>query len=94
VEIDPDIDKAYFKEDKISARVVIATKNGRKIEKFVGIPSGDPRNPLSQQEIEDKFTNQALYSLKADVVETIKEKIYEFEAIEDISTLMPLLAGA
>jgi 2-methylcitrate dehydratase PrpD len=94
VEIDPELDKAYFKEDKISARVVIATKNGRKIEKFVGIPSGDPRNPLSQQEIEDKFTNQALYSLKADVVETIKEKIYEFETIEDISTLMPLLAGA
>ena len=93
VETDPDIDKAYFEEDKISARVVITTQKGEKFEKYVGTPSGDPRNPISQQEIEDKFKDQASYSLKPDEVEPIIQKIYEFEDIEDISTLMSLLAG-
>jgi 2-methylcitrate dehydratase PrpD len=94
VEVDPELDKAYFEEDKISAHMIITTQNGEKLEKYVGTPSGDPRNPLSQQEIEDKFRNQAFYSLKVDEVEMIMEKIYEFETIEDISTLMSLLAGA
>jgi 2-methylcitrate dehydratase PrpD len=94
VELDPEIDKSYFNEDKISARVKITTQNGKEFEKFVGVPSGDPQNPLNIEEIEDKFRNQAMYSFKADEVEMIMKKIYEFETLEDISSLMSLLAGA
>jgi 2-methylcitrate dehydratase PrpD len=93
VKLDPELDKGYFEEDQIAARVEITTIKGDKLEKLVNIPSGDPRNPLSNQKIEDKFRNQALYSLEANQVERIIEKIYEFETIEDISTLMSLLAG-
>lgn len=94
VKIDPEIDRSYFEEDQLSARVEIMTQNGDKLERFVGTPSGDPRNPISNQAIEEKFRNQALYSLEPSQVERIIEKIYEFETIEDISTLMSLLAGA
>jgi 2-methylcitrate dehydratase PrpD len=94
VEMDPEINKAYFEEAKISARVVITTQKGKKFEHFVDTPSGDPRNPLSKKEIEEKFKNQALYSLKVHEVETIMKKIDEFETIEDISVFMSLLAGS
>ena len=93
VETDPEIDRDYFAEDKISARVVITTEEGKEFEKYVGIPSGDPRNPLSQQKIEDKFRNQAAYAIEPDQIEAVIQKIYEFESIEDISDLMSLLAG-
>jgi 2-methylcitrate dehydratase PrpD len=94
VETDPDIDKAYFAEDKISARVVIKTKEGKEFEKYVGIPSGDPRNPLSQQKIEDKFRNQAAYVLEPDQIEAVIQQIYEFEALENVSSLMALVQGS
>ena len=93
VETDPGIDRAYFDEDKISARVKISTNSGDAFEKFVGIPSGDPRHPISQSNIEDKFRNQALYVLGSEDVDRVMEEIYAFEKLEDISDLMSLLMG-
>jgi 2-methylcitrate dehydratase PrpD len=94
VETDPDIDRDYFNNDQISARVSITTTSGDLFEKYVGIPSGDPRNPISQAEIEDKFRNQALYALKPDQVDAVIDSIYHFEDIADVSTFMPLLKGS
>ena len=93
VKLDHGIDKKYFEEDKISSRVEITTENGETFEKSVDIPTGDPRNPLSKEEIEEKFRNQALYSLKEEDVGKVIEKIYDLENIKDISDLTSLLAG-
>jgi 2-methylcitrate dehydratase PrpD len=93
VEVDPELDKAYFEKDQLSARVEITTQKGQKFETFVGVPTGDPRNPLTQQEIEDKFRNQAAYVLGEKEVEAVIAKIYDWENIEDISVLMSALAG-
>jgi len=73
--------------------VEITTEKGKKIETFVGIPTGDPRNPLTQQEIEGKFRNQALYSLSEQEVEEVIEQIYDFENLDDVSDLMSSLIG-
>ena len=62
-------------------------------ETFVGIPRGDPRNPLTDGEIEDKFRNQAEYVLGDDEIERVISTILDFEKLEDISELMSLLAG-
>jgi len=93
VEIDPEMDRAYFEEDKLSARVEIVTEKGEKLERFVDIPKGDPLNPLTDQEIEEKFRNQASYSVKEEEIETVIRKIYDLENIDDISDLMVSLAG-
>ena len=94
VELDPEIDKAYFEEDRLSSRVKIITEKGEMLERFVEIPKGDPLNPLTNQEIEDKFRNQASYSLKAGEIETAIQRIYDFENIDDVSDLMSRLAGS
>lgn len=94
VETDPEIDQAYFDDDKISARVQITTTAGDRFEKFIGVPSGDPQRPISQGEIEDKFRNQALYSLKPNQIDQVIETICQFETIEDIAAFMPLLQGS
>jgi hypothetical protein len=52
------------------------------------------QRPISQGEIEDKFRNQALYSLEPHQVDPIIETIYRFETIEDISAFMLLLQGS
>lgn len=93
VDTDAEIDRAYFENDKISARVEISTTAGERFEKFIEVPSGDPRRPLSKSEIEGKFRNQALYSFEPPRVDQIIETIYRFETLEDISAFMSLLQG-
>jgi 2-methylcitrate dehydratase PrpD len=93
VELDPELDKAYFERDQLSARVEITTKGGATFETYVEIPRGDPRNPLTDREIEDKFRNQALYSLQEEEVEEAIRTIYDFENLDSVSDLMSLLTG-
>jgi 2-methylcitrate dehydratase PrpD len=91
VTVDQEMDKAYFAEDRLSARVEITTNAGDTLEKYVKIPLGDPRNPLSKAEIEAKFRSQAAHCLDAETIDTVVDKIFDFENIEDISTFMPML---
>lgn len=93
VELDPELDKAYFDKDQLSARVEITTKGGETLEEYVEIPRGDPRNPLPDREIEDKFRNQALYSLEEQEVEKAIDVIYDLENLDSVSDLMSLLTG-
>jgi len=93
VEVDPELDKAYFDRDQLAARVEITTRRGGKFEAFVDVPTGDPRNPLTVEEIEDKFRNQALYALDEEEVEDAMGMIADFENLDSVSGLMSLLAG-
>ena len=50
---DSEIEKTFPRE--WPARVVIETKSGGRHESFVRFPKGDPENPLSWDEMSDKF---------------------------------------
>ena len=51
---DPEIEAAFPKLQKV--RVVITTTDGRTLEKRLDYPKGDPRNPLTDEEIAGKFS--------------------------------------
>lgn len=51
---DPEIEAAFPKLQKV--RVVITTTDGRTLEKRLDYPKGDPRNPLTDDEIAGKFS--------------------------------------
>jgi 2-methylcitrate dehydratase PrpD len=88
--VDADIDRAYWEEEKMSARVEIVQQSGKTVEMFAEIPTGDPRNPLSRQQIEDKFRNQAACSLEEEEIEGVIQKINELENVSDVTELMNL----
>jgi len=90
--VDPELDKAYFEKDQLSARVEIGTERGT-FERFVDVPTGDPRNPLTTEEIEAKFRNQAAYVLEEVEIDQVIEKIYDFENLETVSDLVSSLGG-
>ena len=94
VEVDAALDRAYFEENRISARVEILKENGERFEKFVGIPKGDPLNPLTDGEREEKFRHLAAYSLKNHEIEAVIERVYELEKTDDISEMMSTLSGS
>ncbi|MCK5835715.1 MAG: MmgE/PrpD family protein [Desulfobacula sp.] len=92
VNVDPDLDKRYVQADELSARVEVITRKNESLDSFVKIPLGDPRNPLSMEEVEDKFRNQASYVLDKKKIDQAIQMILDFDNLDTINELMALLA--
>jgi 2-methylcitrate dehydratase PrpD len=93
VNLDPELECIYVEDGEQTARVEVITLNGESWSEFVRIPSGDPRNPLTSEAIEDKFRTQASYVLESAAVEQAVKLIKDFENLSDIGELMALLGG-
>ncbi len=93
VNIDPELDRVYVNEGEQTAKVEVITLSGASYSEHIKIPSGDPRNPLSYGEIEDKFVTQASYVLNQETIKRVLELIADFENLEDIKAFMALLMG-
>ncbi|MFH1626061.1 MAG: MmgE/PrpD family protein [Pseudomonadota bacterium] len=72
------------------ARVSIRTRDGRRYEKHVTTPKGDPRNPLSREELEEKFMRLASKVVSTDKSRRIVEKIGVLEKLDNINELIEL----
>ena len=93
VRVDPELDRLYFETNEISARVELTTQQDEKFIQFIDIPSGDPRNPITREEVEDKFHTQAAYVLDNDSISQAINMINEFENLDHIVDLMATVAG-
>ena len=80
---DPSIEQTFPRE--WPARVAIHRCNGQIHEKFVRYPKGDPENPLSWNEMADKFRTLAGRVLPADRCERI---------IQELATAKPAILAA
>jgi len=63
----------------------ITTKDGKKYKSAVEFPKGDPENPLSQEELEDKFKELIEKVLPLNKVEDLIGKINKLEGVQDMS---------
>ncbi|MEH0019428.1 MAG: MmgE/PrpD family protein [Desulfobacter sp.] len=93
VHTDPALDRRYVKDKELSARVEVATCKGDILDRFVEIPLGDPRNPLSPEQVRDKFMRQATHVLNSDAAAQAMALVDRFETLETVDDLMGLLAG-
>jgi len=93
VTVDPELDRRYFETDEISARVELTTQLDEKFVQFIDIPSGDPRNPITNEDIEDKFRTQASYVLNSERISQAVDMINEFDKLDHIADLMATVAG-
>ncbi|RZK38533.1 MAG: MmgE/PrpD family protein [Pedobacter sp.] len=72
------------------AQVEVLLTDGRRFEHIVELPKGEPENPISDQELEDKFISLALYSGKSeDQCAQILKATWNIE--HDLDKLYPLL---
>ena len=74
----------------LDAKVVVTTRDGRKIERFVRIPKGQPQNKMTAAEMEEKFRGLACLVLPRENVDRLVEKIYRLEEISDVSEIINL----
>ena len=86
---DPEIEKVFPTLQRVKVR--IETTDGRSLEKQLDYPKGDPRNPLSDAEIEQKFRALAAGVLSKARQDKVIEAVRGLEKAKDISGLMGLL---
>jgi len=83
---DPEIEAVFPELQRV--RVVIKTTDGRELEKQLDYPKGDPRNPLTNEEISGKFKALAEGIATPADVERMQAAINRTEKFDDVRELM------
>jgi 2-methylcitrate dehydratase len=86
---DPEIEKVFPALQRVI--VHINTKDGRCFSKQLDFPKGDPRNPLTDREIEEKFAALAEGVLSEGAQKQVKEAVWNLERVGSVSELMALM---
>jgi 2-methylcitrate dehydratase len=86
---DPEIEKVFPALQRVI--VNITTTDGRRFSKQLDFPKGDPRNPLTDQEVEEKFAALADGVLSMAAQRKLKEAIWNLEDSDSVRKLMALM---
>ena len=86
---DPEIEKVFPALQRVI--VNITTKDGRTLARQLDYPKGDPRNPLTDTEIEEKFAALAEGVLSKSAQQKVKDAIWNLEKIGAVSKLMGMM---
>lgn len=86
---DPELDKVYPK--LWPAKTKIKTKDGKTYEARVDISKGDPGNPLTEEELQEKFRILAGKVLTKEKIDEIVRMVQRLETLEEINILTELL---
>jgi 2-methylcitrate dehydratase len=86
---DPEIEKVFPALQRVI--VNLTTTDGRTFTKQLDYPKGDPRNPLSDAEVEEKFAALAEGVLSPGAQKKLKNAIWNLEKLGSVSKLMALM---
>ncbi len=86
---DPEIEKVFPALQRVI--VTIRTTSGQEFTKQLDYPKGDPRNPLSDAEIEEKFAALAGPVLSRTAQKKVREAVWNLEKLDSVRGLMKLL---
>jgi len=86
---DPEIEKVFPALQRVI--VNITTTDGRTFSKQLDYPKGDPRNPLSDAEIEERFSALAEGVLSKSARKRLVDAIWNLEKIGSVSKLMAMM---
>ncbi|HLX73190.1 MAG TPA: MmgE/PrpD family protein [Terriglobales bacterium] len=86
---DPEIEQVFPALQRVI--VSIRTTGGKEFSRQLDFPKGDPRNPLSDREIEEKFAALAEGVLSKSAQQKVKDAVWKLEKLRSVSDLMRLL---
>lgn len=86
IEEDPELTEKY--PDEIPNRITVTLKDGRKVAEEVGAPKGHAKNPMTDQEVEEKFHRLTAPLMDGEKRKRILELIWRFEELENLSPLL------
>lgn len=89
---DSEVDAAYPVEWQ--GKVEVETEDGHRYQYFLRYPKGDPENPLSKKELEEKFKQILIFSKDERLLnqsDEILQVLWNLESLSHISELVELL---
>jgi 2-methylcitrate dehydratase len=86
---DSEIEKVFPALQRVIVK--ITTTDGRSFEKQLDFPKGDPRNPLTDREIEEKFEALADPVMTKAAQQRLKDAIWNLENCSSVRGLMKLM---
>jgi 2-methylcitrate dehydratase len=89
---DPEIEALFPELQRVI--VTIRTTDGREFSKQIDYPKGDPRNPLTDEEIEEKFEALAGPIMPVASLDELKDAVWNLEKVASITGLMQLTRTA
>jgi len=86
---DPEIEKVF----PALLRVIVHmdTRDGRSFNKQLDFPKGDPRNPLTDSDIEEKFAALADGVLTRAAQKRVQDAVWNLEHVGSVAELMALM---
>ena len=94
-EVNPEIEKVSALKAASFARVKVKTKDGKEYETQVDVPKGHSQNPMSNEELADKFRDcaaNAARPLSKENVEKAMELLFNLEEVDDVRQIIALLS--
>jgi len=88
--LDDEIEKVY--PDRFANKVEVILKNGDRFETRIDFPKGSAENPMSFDQVAEKFKSLASKVLPSKRIDAIVEKIKKFEELNDVQNFTHLLA--
>jgi 2-methylcitrate dehydratase len=86
---DEEIEKVFPALQRVI--VTIYTVDGRRLQRQLDYPKGDPRNPLSDREVEEKFDALAEPVLSKAARRLVIDAVWKLDELESLGELMRLL---
>lgn len=86
---DPEIEKVFPALQRVVVK--ITTTDGRSFEKQLDYPKGDPRNPLTDREVEEKFEALADPVMSKAAQQKLKDAIWNLDKCDSVRELMKLM---
>jgi 2-methylcitrate dehydratase PrpD len=86
---DPEIDARY--PQVTPTRVEVRLRSGEVLRNQVDMPKGDPRTPMSEGELFDKFDHLAGLAVDRERIARIKDFVMDLERAADLTPLFALL---
>ncbi len=75
-------------------RVTVVTTDGRTLEHFIAAQKGDPKNPVTDDELIAKFRANALAVLPQSSVDELAERVLKLESVQDTAQIVALCRSA
>jgi 2-methylcitrate dehydratase len=88
VTADPDIEAVFPELQRVI--VTITTSGDEELSEQLDYPKGDPRNPLTDQEIEEKFDALAAPVLSDGARTRLKDAVWKLDKLDSVTALMEM----
>lgn len=93
IEVEEDKNLSALYPDKgIANRIIVRLRSGREISKEVIIPKGHPMNPMSDEEIEQKFYSLVKRYIDRSTCKKVLDLLWHIEDLKDIRKITSLLS--